>query len=68
MANRYGPTRGEYWFRLVASMAGLALLAVALWRHDLNGPAAWLEIGVFGGGFLGGSALWSAWKLWKGQE
>lgn len=67
MAGRFGPTRGEHWFRLLFSLAGLALFGVALTRHGLNNAAAWLEIGIFGGGFLVGSALWSAWNLWKGR-
>lgn len=66
MSDKFGPTRGEHWIRLVISLAGLALLAFALSIHGLRG-AAWVEIGLFGGGFLGGSALWSAWKLWKGR-
>lgn len=68
MSGRFGPTRGEHWIRLALSLAGLALFGVALWVRDLNGAAAWLEIGIFGGGFLGGSAAWSAWNLWKGRQ
>lgn len=59
---KYGPSRGEYWFRLVASLAGLALLGFAITYRGVSG-IAWAEIVGIGGVFLGGSASWSAWKL-----
>lgn len=63
---KYGPSRGELIFRLVFSLAGLGLLLVALMTRGIDG-LAWLEIGLFAGLFLGGSAVWSAWKLIKGD-
>ncbi len=66
MAGKYGPSRGELKFRLVFSSVGFVVLVVALLTQGLDG-LAWLEVGLFGGLFLGGSALWSAWKLWKGD-
>lgn len=66
MSGRFGPGRGEHLFRLVFSLAGLALLSVAVWYRGVTGLAS-IEIGIFGGGFLAGSALWSAWHLWKRQ-
>ena len=62
--NRFGPSRGELKFRLVASLAGLAFLIGAYASHGISGIAS-LGIAIIGGGFFGGSALWSAWKLWK---
>jgi hypothetical protein len=63
---KYGPSRGELIFRLVFSLAGLGLLLVALMTQEIDG-LAWLEVGLFAGLFLGGSAVWSAWKLIKGD-
>jgi hypothetical protein len=62
MAGKYGPTRGEWWFRLVFSLCGLVLLAVAIKVRGISG-AAWFEIMGIGGVFLGGTAAWSAWRL-----
>lgn len=63
---KYGPSRGELIFRLVVSAAGFVVLVVALVMQGLDG-LAWLEVGLIGGLFLGGSAVWSAWKLMKGD-
>lgn len=41
---RYGPTRGELWFWLVASMAGLGLMAFAFLYRGLPGGAALIEL------------------------
>ena len=66
MSGKFGPTRGEHLFRPIFSLAALPLLGLAIWTHGLQGPAM-VEIGLFGGGFLIGSAAWSAWNLWKGK-
>lgn len=64
--SRFGPSRGEWWFRLGFSLIGLVLLGVALAVHGLpRGPALVEVVGV-AGLFFGGTALWSAWRLWKG--
>jgi hypothetical protein len=60
---KYGPSRGELVFRLVFSLAGLAFLAVALAIHGVPTGPAFVELGLLAGGFLGGSAVWSAWRL-----
>lgn len=60
---RFGPGRGELRFRLVASLAGLALLGVAAVLRPA-GPA-WVEIVALGGAFFGGTAVWSARALLK---
>jgi hypothetical protein len=59
---KYGPTRGELWFRLVFSLCGLVFLGFAIKVRGISG-AAWFEIMGIGGVFLGGTAVWSAWKL-----
>ncbi len=63
---KFGPTRGELWFRLGFALAGLALMAVALLRHGVQG-VAWVEIVLLAGGFFGGTAVWSALRLWRGD-
>lgn len=67
MSGKFGPTRGEHVFRLVFSLAILALLVIAIKLHGLRGAAS-IELGLFGGSFLVGSAVWSAWKLWEGRK
>ncbi len=53
---KYGPTRGEWWFRLVVSLAGLGLLALAIaLRGWPEGPGL-VEVVGFGGLFFAGSA------------
>ncbi len=59
---KYGPSRGELWFRLVFSLAGLALMGVALRMHGVSGMA-WAEIVGIAGAFFGGTAVWAAVKL-----
>ncbi|MFD1344586.1 hypothetical protein [Litorisediminicola beolgyonensis] len=60
-----GPSRGELIFRLCFSLAGLALLGAAIAvRGWPQGPALFEVIGV-AGLFFGGTAVWSAWRLWK---
>ncbi len=65
--NRFGPSRGELKFRLIASLAGLAFLIGGFARTGIFGIAS-LEIVIIGGAFFGGSALWSAWQLWKDPQ
>lgn len=65
MADKYGPTRGELWFRLCAGLAGLGFLAIAItWRGVPSGPAL-VEVLGFGGVFFGGTVVWSGTQLWK---
>ena len=67
MANKYGPTRGELWFRMAVGIIGFALLiAVVTARGMPSGPALVEVVGI-GGVFFGGTVLWSAWKLWKNR-
>ncbi|MGR3542390.1 MAG: hypothetical protein ACU0BS_13330 [Hasllibacter sp.] len=64
---KYGPGRGEHWFRLSASLAGLAFLGLAFALNGLPRSLAAFETVLFGGAFFGGSALWSGWKLWTAR-
>jgi hypothetical protein len=57
---RYGPTRGELWFWLWASVAGGALTGSALLYHGVPGGPALIEVvglptAVFG--YLGGRSV-----------
>lgn len=63
--NRFGPSRGELRFRFFASLAGLALMGVAFAIVGVPTGPAFLETVVIAGGFFGGTAVWSAWKLWR---
>lgn len=65
--SRFGPTRGEWKLRLAISLGGLGLLGAAYALHGIGGIAS-LEIALLGGAFFGGSALWSARALWRGEE
>lgn len=62
---KYGPSRGEHVFRLIFSLAGLGLLAVAIAINGLPEGPGLVEVVGFGGSFFGGSAIWSGWKLWR---
>ena len=67
MADKYGPTRGELWFRLCAGLGGLALMIAAVSSRGMPSGPALVEVAGFGGIFFGGTVLWSAWKLWKNR-
>lgn len=68
LMRKFAPTRGEYLFRLLAGLCGVALtIAAALYlRATSDAPLG--ELWIFGLGFFGGTAIWSAWKLWKGDH
>ena len=61
---KYGPSKREHQLRLAVSVVGLCLVAIAIWRMEAFGPAAF-EALVIGGAFMGGSAVWSGLKLCK---
>lgn len=65
--SRFGPTRGELKLRLVISLFGLALMIGAYASNGIGGIAS-LEIGIIGGAFFGGSAIWSARRLWQTKD
>jgi hypothetical protein len=62
---KYGPTRGELWFRLGFGLAGLVLLGVAVAVRGFPAGPAMVEVGGIAGLFLGGTVVWSAWRLWR---
>ena len=63
-----GPTRNELWFRFFFSLGGLALLIVAVIVRGISNSAALVEVVGIAGAFFGGTALWSAVKLWRNRE
>ena len=67
MADKYGPTRGELWFRLLAGIVGFVLLIAAVTARGVPSGPALVEVVGLGGLFIGGTVLWSAWKLWKSR-
>lgn len=62
--SKYGPSRGEWLFRLWVGIAGLGLLAVAYALNGINGIAS-LEIALIAGAFFGGSVIVSIRALRK---
>lgn len=60
---RFGPTRGELWFRFWAAVAILALMLVAFAVQGLPSGPAMVEIGLIAGGFGLGTAVWAARRL-----
>ncbi|MDG1280504.1 MAG: hypothetical protein P8O10_04290 [Pseudorhodobacter sp.] len=65
MALKFGPSRGELWFRLVFSVLGLAMMGFALWYRGVpEGPALFEVVGL-AGAFFGGTAIWTGVKLWR---
>jgi len=63
-----GPTRNELWFRLAFSLGGLALLGITISVRGIANVAALVEVVGIAGAFFGGTALWSAIKLWRNRE
>ncbi|MGR3271959.1 hypothetical protein DU478_03240 [Thalassococcus profundi] len=63
-----GPDRSEHWFRFLFSLAGLALLIVAVAIRGIpSGPALFEVIGI-AGLFFGASAVWSGLKLFRRSD
>lgn len=54
---KYGPSRGEWKFRLVFSLAGLCLLAAALFYQGLPEGPGLIEVAGVAGLFFGGTAV-----------
>lgn len=65
--SRFGPSRGELKLRLAISLGGLGLLIGAYAAGGIGGIAS-LEIGIIGGAFFGGSAIWSARRLLQSKD
>ncbi|MXQ09356.1 hypothetical protein GQ651_16035 [Alphaproteobacteria bacterium GH1-50] len=66
--SRYGPTKGEHRFRLVASLLALVLFGIAAWTRGIALNIVTVELGVITIAFFGGSALWSARALWRDRD
>ncbi|MFA8387320.1 MAG: hypothetical protein ACEPO2_16980 [Pelagibaca sp.] len=63
-----GPTRNELWFRLLFSLAGLVLLVVTIMVRGIANAAALIEVVGIAGAFFGGTAIWSALRLWHHRD
>lgn len=63
----FGPTRGELWFRLAFSLVGLCLMLAAIRYRGAPQGIALVEVIGIAGAFFGGTAIWSAWKLWRSR-
>lgn len=63
MTRRFGPSRGEHVFRLIAGLLGLALIAGASVYLHMHKDTHLGELLIFGLAFFGGTTLWSGWKL-----
>jgi xanthosine utilization system XapX-like protein len=63
-----GPSRNELWFRLLFSLAGLALLVVAVMVRGISNAAALVEVVGIAGVFFGGTAIWTARRLWRNRD
>ncbi|OSQ53137.1 hypothetical protein [Marivita geojedonensis] len=63
-----GPTRNELLFRLIFSLGGLALLAVAVMVRGISNSAALVEVVGIAGVFFGGTAIWAAVKLARHRD
>jgi hypothetical protein len=60
---KFGPSRPELWFRLLVSLAGLGLMAVAIAIHGWPEGPGLIEVVGFGGLFFGGTAVLSVLRL-----
>ena len=60
---KYGPTRGELWFRLWFSVAGLVFLGVAIGITGVPSGPAMFELFGIAGLFLGGTIVWAGRRL-----
>ena len=59
----FGPSRSELWFRLLASIAGLAFMVIAVSSRGVSGMVL-VEVVGLSSIFFGGTAVWAGWKLW----
>jgi hypothetical protein len=66
--SKFAPSSAEYRFRLVAGVLGVLLTIGASVYLRATSNAHLGELWVFGLGFFGGTVIWSAWKLYKGDH
>lgn len=64
----HGPTRNELWFRLGFSLFGLAMLVLTVAVRGVSNTAALVEVVGIAGTFFGGTAIWTAMKLWRSRD
>ena len=65
MDNKFGPTRGEVWFRLVFSLFGLAMMGFALWYRGIPEGPALVEVVGLASVFFGGTVIWAIRRLMR---
>jgi hypothetical protein len=66
-AMKFGPTRGELWFRLIVSVFGLVLMVVAVTARGVQG-IAWVEVVGLASVFFGGTAIWTLIRLFRTRD
>ncbi|MEE4189639.1 MAG: hypothetical protein V2I76_14495 [Roseobacter sp.] len=66
--SNFGPSRPEIRFRLWVSIAGLALLVLAVTLRGLPTGIAMFEVVGIAGAFFGGTLIWSIIKLRSGKD
>jgi hypothetical protein len=59
---KYGPSKKEYLWRILASVLGFAFMLFAVSYRGLSGMA-WIEVFGISVVFFGGTIGWSLWKL-----
>lgn len=67
MNGKYGPSRGEHWFRVAAGIVILCGVGLGLAIHGFSGGPAMLEIVGVGGGLGALLVVTSGLKLWRGK-
>ncbi|MGR3491289.1 MAG: hypothetical protein ACU0DW_04465 [Shimia sp.] len=65
---RFGPTAGEYKFRLIAGLVILALIGALIGVHGLPGGLVTSESVIFGGAFALFLVIHSGLKLYRGDH
>lgn len=65
---KFDPPPRELWFQLIFSLAGLALMGVALALRGLPEGPGLIEVVGFASAFFGGTAIWTILKLRKGRH
>jgi hypothetical protein len=59
---KFGPSRGELWFRLAVSAFGLGMMITAVTMRGVRG-IAWVEVVGLASVFFGGTAVWTILRL-----
>ncbi|WP_420861663.1 hypothetical protein [Algirhabdus cladophorae] len=64
---KYGPSRTEHKWRIVAGIAVFAFMLFAVWMRGVSG-IAWIEVVALTTIFCGITIGWSGWHLFKGSK